>query len=106
MAETIITKDGKCHVLLGSTTPVSIIRDYCGDEVADWVESNLNYMDRKELSDLGAYEADLDHLHRMMQDWADDLKTIADKLDNDRGFRKAWASHQIRIAANNIQNEL
>ena len=33
MAETIITKDGKCHTLLGSTTPVSIIREYCGDEV-------------------------------------------------------------------------
>lgn len=33
MAETIITHDGKCHTLLGSTTPVSIIRDYCGDEV-------------------------------------------------------------------------
>ena len=41
MAETIITKDGKCHVLLGSTTPVSIIRDYCGDEVADWVENRM-----------------------------------------------------------------
>lgn len=33
MAETLYTKDGKCHVLLGSTTPVSIIRDYCGDAV-------------------------------------------------------------------------
>lgn len=106
MAETIITKDGKCHTLLGSTTPVSIIRDYCGDEAADWVESNLDYMDKKELSDLGAYEADLDHLHRMMQDWSDDLEAIALKLDTDRGFRKAWAAHQIRITASNIQNEL
>lgn len=35
MAETIYTKDGKCHTLLGSTTPASIIRDYCGDAVAE-----------------------------------------------------------------------
>ena len=33
MAKTIYTKDNKCHVLLGGTTPVSIIRDYCGDAV-------------------------------------------------------------------------
>ena len=33
MAETIYTKDGKCHTLLGSITPVSIIRDNCGDAV-------------------------------------------------------------------------
>ena len=38
MAETLETIDGKMHVLLGSTTLVSIIREYCGDEAADYVE--------------------------------------------------------------------
>lgn len=33
MAETIYTRDGKMHVLIGSTTPVSIVREYCGDGV-------------------------------------------------------------------------
>ena len=105
MAETIITKDGKCHTLLGSTTPVSIIREYCGDEVADWAERAVSGVTVREQSDLAAYEADLDHLHRMMQDWSDDLEAIALKL-TDRGFRKAWAAHQIRITSSSIQNEL
>ena len=34
MPETITTKDGKNHLLLGSTSLISIIRDYCGDETA------------------------------------------------------------------------
>ena len=42
MAETIYTKDGKCHTLLGSTTPVSIIRDYCGDEVIRALRRNVS----------------------------------------------------------------
>lgn len=42
MAETIYTKDGKCHTLLGSTTPVSIIREYCGDDLASWAYKLLS----------------------------------------------------------------
>nr|DAV16883.1 MAG TPA: hypothetical protein [Caudoviricetes sp.] len=34
MPETITTKDGKNHLLLGSTSLISIIRDYCGNETA------------------------------------------------------------------------
>lgn len=105
MAETLITKDGKCRVLLGSTTPVSIIRDYCGDEVADWVESNLNYMDRKELSDLGAYEADLDHLHHMMQDWVEELRCIASLCENQR-ISKASIRREIVNLKADIADEL
>ena len=105
MAETIYTKDGKCHVLLGSTTPVSIIRDYCGDEVADWVESSLNYMDRKELSDLGAYEADLDHLHRMMQDWVEELRVIAALCENTRISKASIRQEIINLKAD-IADEL
>ena len=32
MPEIITTKDGKNHTLVGSTSLISIIRDYCGDE--------------------------------------------------------------------------
>ena len=105
MAETISTKDGKCHTLLGSTTPVSIIRDYCGDEVADWVESNLDYMDRKELSDLGAYEADLDHLHRMMRDWVEELRCIAALCENHRISMASIRQEIINLKAD-IADEL
>ena len=38
MANTVYTPDGTMHVLLGSTTILSIIRAYCGNEIADWVE--------------------------------------------------------------------
>ena len=105
MAETLYTKDGKCHVLLDSTTPVSIIRDYCGDEVADWVERNLDYMDRKEQSDLGAYEADLDHLHRMMQDWVEALRIIASKCESTKVTKAAIQREIINLKAD-IADEL
>ena len=105
MADTIVTKDGKCHVLLGSTTPVSIIREYCGDEVADWVESNLDYLDRKELSDLGAYEADLDHLRRMMQDWVETLRIIATKCESTKVTKTAIQREIINLKAD-IADEL
>ena len=105
MAETIYTKDGKCHVLLGSTTQVSIIRDYCGDEAADWVESSLNYMDRKERSDLGAYEADLDHLHRMMQDWVEALRILASKCESTKVTKAAIQREIINLTAD-IAEEL
>ena len=105
MAETIITKDGKCHTLLGSTTPVSIIREYCGDEIADWVERNLDYMDRKEMSDLGAYEADLDHLRRMMQDWVEELRVIAALCENMR-ISKASIRQEIINLKDDIADEL
>ena len=42
MAMTLTTKDEKVYVLLGSTTPVSIIREYCGDDLANWVESKIS----------------------------------------------------------------
>ena len=105
MAETLYTKDGKCHVLLGSTTPVSIIRDYCGDEVADWVESNLNYMDKKEQSDISAYEAELDHLHRMLRDWVEALRSIASKCESTK-VTKAAIQREIINRKADIADEL
>ena len=33
MADTVYTPDGRAHVLLGSTTPASIIREYAGGDV-------------------------------------------------------------------------
>lgn len=105
MAETIYTKDGKCHTLLGSTTPVSIIRDYCGSEVAEWVERQLDREDRKERSDLGAYEADLDHLRRMMQDWVEELRIIAALCENTRLSKASIRQEIINLKAD-IADEL
>ncbi|OUQ22166.1 hypothetical protein B5E80_15315 [Flavonifractor sp. An135] len=105
MAETIYTKDGKCHTLLGSTTPASIIRDYCCDAVAEYVEHQLDREDRKEQSDLVAYEADLEHLHRMMQDWVDELESLCDLCEN-RKFTKATLAAGIRGVIYNIEKEL
>ena len=33
MADTVYTPDGRAHVLLGSTTPASVIREYAGEDV-------------------------------------------------------------------------
>lgn len=105
MAETIYTKDGKCHTLLGSTTPVSIIRDYCGDDVANRVERKLDRENRKEQSDLGEYEADLEHLHRLLSDWSDELEHLC-YLCEKRKFTKADIAEGIRCVIYEIQNEL
>lgn len=37
MVDTLYTSDGKMHVLLGSTTLSSLVREYMGDDVADAV---------------------------------------------------------------------
>lgn len=39
MADTLITKDGKLHVLVGSTTLESIVREYAGDDVGNRVHN-------------------------------------------------------------------
>ena len=74
MADTLITPDGQLHTLLGSTTLESVIRDYAGDEAADMVRALAQrnaYEEARAETDLGAYEASLEHWHRMAQDWAD-----------------------------------
>lgn len=105
MAETIYTPDGKTHVLVGATTPASIVREYCGAELADRIAQKLDYTDRKEQSDLLAYEADLDHLHRAMQDWVDDLEHIA-VLCDDRKTTKSIIRTGIRDVISNIEYEM
>ncbi len=56
MADTLYTSDGKTHVLIGSTTLVSLVRDYMGDDAADAVlELEKQIADReKELDSLWA----------------------------------------------------
>lgn len=105
MAETIYTPDGKAHVLLGATAPEAIVREYCGDELADRIAQKLDYTDRKEQSDLLAYEADLDHLHRMMQDWVDDLEHLTTLCGNCK-FTKASICAGIRGVIESIKNEM
>lgn len=39
MAETLYTPDGRTHVLVGSTTLESIVREYAGDEAAALVRA-------------------------------------------------------------------
>lgn len=56
MADTLYTSDGKTHVPIGSTTLVSLVRDYMGDDAADAVlELEKQIADReKELDSLWA----------------------------------------------------
>lgn len=36
MAETVFTPDGVLHAIVGSTTHVSLIQEYAGDDLANW----------------------------------------------------------------------
>ena len=106
MAETIYTPDGKLHVLIGSTTLLEIVREYAGDEAADRLAGQLDYTNQKEQSDLSAYEADLDHLHRILQDCVDDLDSVVQNLRFDRRYTKDYAAHQIEMVKRAIEGEL
>lgn len=60
----------------------------------------------REQSDLRAYEADLDHLHRMMQDWVEQLTSISKNLKLDKRYTKDYAAHQIEMVKRSIECEL
>lgn len=105
MADTVFTPDGKMHVLLGATNLESIIREYCGNDVADAVYKKLDYAERREKSDIAAYEADLDHIHSMMRDWVEELQHLANLCDN-RKFTKATLRAGILGVIANIKNEM
>lgn len=87
MADTIVTKDGKCHVLLGSTTPVSIIREYCGDEVADWAARLYaqNAITEKLVSKIQALEAELETAYDDLSDANEEIDYLNDKIEELKG---------------------
>lgn len=77
MADTLITRDGKLHTLLGSTTLESIVREYAGTQAADEVRRLMEhdaYEEARAETDLGAYERSLEHWHRTVQDWCDEIE--------------------------------
>ena len=109
MVETVYTPDGKLHTLLGSCTIGEIIREYAGEDAARQVEELTRQNARAETiveTDLLSYEQDLDHWHRMAQDWAEELEAIAKKLDSDKALRRADAAKRIRLLKRQIEFEL
>lgn len=108
MAKTIITKDGKCHVLVGNTTLESVVREYAGDEPADLVKQALERNVRAEYkaqTDLGAYEEELNTLHGYMRDWVEELRRIA-FLCGDRKVTKATLRDSVLSIISSIENEM
>lgn len=83
MADTIITKDGKVHVLLGSTTPVSIIREYCGDEAADWASRVLEKREQTEklISRIQELEEELESAYSDLSDANEEIESLGCKID-------------------------
>lgn len=75
MAETIITKDGKCHTLLGSTTPVSIIREYCGDEVIRALRRKVSIIGENIENVAESSEADIEDINAI-SNYIDELKDL------------------------------
>lgn len=79
MAETLYTRDGRMHTLLGTTTLESIVRDYAGDQAADEVRRVLErnaYEEARAETDLGNYERSLNHWQMTAQDWADEIEVL------------------------------
>lgn len=83
MVETLYTKDSKYHTLLGSTTPVSIIREYCGDEVADWAARLYaqNATTEKLVSRIQALEAELESAYIDLSDANEEIESLGCKID-------------------------
>lgn len=90
MADTIYTKDGKCHVLLGSTTPVSIIRDYCGDEVADWASKLLakSKQTAELISRIQDLEAELEEANTDLSNANEEIEYLNDKIEELKGDKE------------------
>lgn len=79
MVETMTTPDGKFHTLLGGTTLETIVREYAGDDAANAVRELVEhdiYEEARVHTDLGAYEARLEHWRREAQDWVDQLNSV------------------------------
>ena len=107
MADTLITPDGRLHTLLGSTTLESVVRDYAGDEVADRVRALAQrnaYEEARAETDLGAYEASLEHWRRMAQDWADELGDLIQHLAG--RVTRAELSLRLMALKNSVEEEL
>lgn len=106
VTETITTLDGKMHVLLGSTTLESIVREYAGDEAADAVRylvEHDTYEEARADSDLDSYEASLDRWRSVAQDW---IGEIAVTLRNSEKYTKVQLLVALRKLKENISNEL
>ncbi len=100
------------HTMLGSNTPEEFVREYAGSEVADIVQEwkriaeNTEYeTEYRANTDLEAYEADLEHLHRMMHDWVDELGEICEDVQAPRIQKKAL-QQRIEKLSNEIYSEL
>lgn len=79
MAETLTTPDGQLHTLIGSTTLESLVRKYAGDQAADLVQEALKrnaYDEARAETDLGSYEASLEHWRQTVQDWVDETEVV------------------------------
>ena len=100
MAETVYTLDGKLHTLLGSCTIGEIVREYAGEDAARLVEELAGQNARAEAdveTDLLSYERDLDHWHRMAQDWAGELGRCTSAPASYLRPRWRWPPAQRRL---------
>lgn len=107
MADTLITPDGQLHTLLGSTTLESVVQDYAGDEAADMVRALAQrnaYEEARAETDLGAYEASLEHWRRMAQDWADELGDLIQHLAG--RVTRTELSLRLMALKNSVEEEL
>lgn len=108
MADTIYTPDGKAHVLMGSTTAETLVREYAGNDLGDILhalEECNAYEEARAETDLGAYEASLEHWRRMAQDWVDELRDIVADAPL-RSTTKARMAEGIKEVIESIEIEL
>lgn len=71
MADTVYTPDGRAHVLLGSTTPASIIRGYAGEDVLRELQNRFDEL----LDELGTWA---DYSSLPFTEWYKGRKIVAE----------------------------
>lgn len=110
MVETITTPDGKFHTLLGSTTLESIVREYAGDDAANAVRELVEhdiYEEARVDTDLGAYEASLEHWRREAQSWVDQLNSVLKQsTQHPRKYTRAALLLILQKLSQDISKEL
>lgn len=104
MPETLITPDEKMHTLFSHSALADLVAEYAGEDAARKVaaeQARNAYDEAKANTDLGAFEADLEHLHRQMRDWADDIGEMIEDL-----YAHQISKHEIAEAAIYLKKQI
>ena len=104
MADTIYTKDGKCHVIFSKSDVIDLINDYIGDEVSRYIENKWNEVDKE----LQEQRDDNERWVWIFDDFAQELKDELECIQEliDRGKKKSEIKKAVDRAYGKVLEQI